>query len=252
MLGLPCADYDFATWEGNEGVLSPIFVPKPGRLIHGNELLGKFIEKYPKTNTYRVREYKISTVIALIQTMSTIFKLPIGYRRNFYITDILDVFVGYLMFDCLIANTDRHHENWGFIANLLDKTIHLAPTYDHASSLGCRLNDEEIYRRINTNDKRYTVEAFVNRGKSAFYGKDLKQLPFHMPFLVASKQKPKAAIYWLSKVEKLSLRRIVFIFGEIPEHLISKQSVNFAVEIINANRNKLLSFREDIEKWIQN
>jgi serine/threonine protein kinase HipA of HipAB toxin-antitoxin module len=48
-----------------------------------------------------------------------------------------DVFLGYLMLDAWIANLDRHHENWGLVLTK-DITGHLAPSYDHASSLaGC-------------------------------------------------------------------------------------------------------------------
>lgn len=41
LLGLPHAHYDLAIWRGRQGVLSPLFVPKGGRLILGNELLGR-------------------------------------------------------------------------------------------------------------------------------------------------------------------------------------------------------------------
>jgi hypothetical protein len=44
------------------------------------------------------------------------------------------------MLDAWIGNGDRHHLNWGLVRNKLTpniiETIHLAPTYDHASSLG--------------------------------------------------------------------------------------------------------------------
>lgn len=44
LLNLPCATYDFAIWNQKEGVTSPNFVPKNGRLVHGNELLSKVIK----------------------------------------------------------------------------------------------------------------------------------------------------------------------------------------------------------------
>lgn len=46
---------------------------------------------------------------------------------------------GYVTLDALILNTDRHHENWALIrARSSDgRLIHrVAPTFDHASSLG--------------------------------------------------------------------------------------------------------------------
>jgi len=197
LLGLPCAEYEFATWKEKEGVISRLFVPQNGRLVHGNEVLEKVIENYPKNKFYKVREYKISTALAIIRGVA---ELPHGYEKNKIIQNPLDLFVGYLMFDCWISNPDRHHENWGFVLDIINKTIHLAPTYDHASGLGCRVSDKERIERLNTNDKRYSVGTFVGKTKSAFYDKGLKQLKTIEVFLIAAKQNRKVAEFWLNKL----------------------------------------------------
>ncbi len=43
LLGLPHAVYDLAVWKGKRGVVSRIFVPAGGQLVHGNELLAKVV-----------------------------------------------------------------------------------------------------------------------------------------------------------------------------------------------------------------
>lgn len=238
---MPCATYDFARWKNKEGVVTPNFVPKNGRLVHGNELLAKVIEDYPKRSSYKAREYTISSVVALIHILRDICTLPIGYEKNSYIEKPIDLFIGYLMFDCLISNLDRHHENWGIIIDNETNKIHLAPTYDHASGFGCRVSDKEIKQRINTKDQRYTVSNFVARAKSAFAGKNMKRVSTLDSFLFAAKQSPKAAKYWLSKLENISLRQTEIILSKVPTGLISKPSVRFAVEILDANRKRLLN-----------
>ena len=41
-VGVPCAKYEFAVWGNKQGVKCQfIFVPETGRLVHGNEVLGK-------------------------------------------------------------------------------------------------------------------------------------------------------------------------------------------------------------------
>jgi hypothetical protein len=64
------------------------------------------------------------------------------FTRNGSLRDHVWLFPGYLMLDALIGNTDRHHENWGarVLAGLGNgrRMAVLAPTYDHASSEGCR------------------------------------------------------------------------------------------------------------------
>ena len=67
--------------------------------------------------------------------MKHVSKLSIGYTNN-ELNTAFDVFISYIMLDCLISNPDRHHENWGFI--VYDNEVYLSLTYDHASGLGCR------------------------------------------------------------------------------------------------------------------
>jgi len=244
LLKIPCAEYDFAIWKDKEGVTSPIFVPDHARLIHGNELLGKAVDNYPQKATYHSRDYKISTVVAIMHLLKDVINLPIGYGENKYIKKPIDVFIGYLMFDCLISNQDRHHENWGIIADYKNNKNYLAPTYDHASSLGCRVSDGEIIDRMSTKDSRYNVKSFVNKCKSAFSSKDGKRISPLVAFLVAAKQNLDASSYWINQVENLSLRTMTNIFNEIPEPLININSVRFVVEILHANRSNILECKE--------
>lgn len=57
-----------------------------------------------------------------------------------------DVFAGYLVFDAWISNQDRHEANWS-ILHSPDGERYLAPSYDHAASLGSGLDDEHLSRR---------------------------------------------------------------------------------------------------------
>lgn len=51
-----------------------------------------------------------------------------------------DQFCGYLVMDALVANRDRHEENWGVLRDP-DGLVTLAPSYDHGNSLGFNLLD---------------------------------------------------------------------------------------------------------------
>ncbi|MBT9438629.1 MAG: hypothetical protein GAS50_05505 [Desulfobacterales bacterium] len=240
LLGLPCASYEFAVWEDTQGVVSPIFVPENGRLIHGNELLAKIVDHYPTTKSYKIREYKLTTVLASLKALKNNVSLPIGYYGSDTIKNVSDLFVGYLMFDCWISNPDRHHENWGLVFDGEQKSVHLAPTYDHASGLGCRVSDEECNKRLTTKDTRYSVSAFVARTKSAFFGQGMKQLKIIGAFEVAAKFNKLAGNYWVEQLNNIETENIVQIFHKIPNHLISKSSINFAVKMLHENKNRLL------------
>ena len=72
-----------------------------------------------------------------------------------------EVFVGYLVLDALIGNTDRHEENWAVIVS--ESGRYLAPTFDHASSLGFLLSDPQRLERMSSKDRNYPPEAFAER-----------------------------------------------------------------------------------------
>jgi hypothetical protein len=63
----------------------------------------------------------------------------------------MDVFVGYVMLDALIAKQDRHHENWAAIRER--ERTSLAPMFDHGSTLVRNEPDTKRKRRLETNGR---------------------------------------------------------------------------------------------------
>jgi hypothetical protein len=75
-----------------------------------------------------------------------------------------DVMVGYLLLDALIANGDRHEQNWSVLrASSSDGGLadSLAATYDLEASLGFQLSDDARTARLK--DKRGT-EKYAEKG----------------------------------------------------------------------------------------
>ncbi|PAX58306.1 HipA-like protein [Brunnivagina elsteri] len=243
LLGLPHAIYELAsTWEGSRGVISPNFLPQRGTLVHGNELLSSIVQNYPAFATYGVSQHTIDVVLQAIANKSV--NLPIDWTAPSEIETAIDVFVGYLLLDAWIGNGDRHHENWGIVrikaASTLEETEHLAPTYDHASSLGRDLSDEQRQKR--------SVEAYANRCSSAFYGcvDDRKTLKTLDAFSLVANRYPKAACVWLARLENITEVNILDIFNRINPTRISPDASNFARSILKINKHKLLNLRETL------
>ena len=96
---------------------------------------------------------------------------PIGWVNVEGIKTAVEVFAGYLMLDAWIANQDRHHENWGLVIVFESEKpkIHLAPTFDHASSLGRNETDKNRQERLTTKDEGRNIKHYVSRARSAFY-----------------------------------------------------------------------------------
>lgn len=280
ILGIPHAHYDFAIWRQLKGVVSPTFVPDGGRLILGNELLAKMIKGYEHEKQFRVKQHTIQAVFAIMrgakmlmvrvpktiirdpknkarvqQTMMnpvasrsprTVVRpapigMPLGYQPPDALKNAADVFVSYLMLDALVANQDRHHENWGLILSR-EGSITLVPTFDHASSLGRNELDEERVARLTTKDRGRSVEAYVDRARSAFYGSSTSDKPLTTlaAFQEAAKLVPEAHNYWLGRLRSTSLADYERIFQNVPPTEMTNPARDFALKMLEINRNRIL------------
>ena len=240
LLGLPHAHYDFGIWKGQKGVVCPSFVPDGGRLVHGNEVLVRLSEEYPGQKFYKVRQHTLRIVLTILRDGDIEF--PINWERFEGIEQAIDVFVGYLMLDAWIGNQDRHHQNWGFVVDQ-DRKIHLAPTFDHASSLGWNETDEGRWERLRTKDQRRSVERYVERATSAFFSSPTSEKPLSTldAFREAAKFKSIAANAWLKRLAQVSSATVSEIFKRIPSRRITLAAKKFATKMLEHNQRRLLA-----------
>jgi hypothetical protein len=125
----------------------------------------------------------------------------------------------------LWQNTDRHHENWGI---LVDPTATeppcLAPSFDHASSLGFLLSDDERAERLQTNDRNRTVEAFAERGRSRHFAGTPTLVP--VAINAAAVCDAAVAIGYRSRLEAFDLGRLEALLDSIPDDRMSHPPVS--------------------------
>lgn len=242
LLGLPHGTYDFAMWKGQHGVVSRSFVPDHGTWVAGNEVLVRVDKGYPREGFYGVRQHTLRLVLAIIKL--DIILPPLNWTSFSSVQSALDVFLGYLMLDAWIANQDRHHENWGFIVTP-ERAVHLAPTFDHASSLGWNETDKTRLQRLTTRDKRRDVERYVEKAVSAFFSSPKSSKPMltaHV-FEEAARQSPSAARAWLDRLAQISENDGTDIFDQIPTGRISEPARRFAMKMLELNKKRLLALR---------
>ncbi|MDY0030284.1 MAG: hypothetical protein RBR86_10125 [Pseudobdellovibrionaceae bacterium] len=232
IIGIPHAKYDFASWQGNLGIITPSIVAEGERLVLGNEIIS------PKTkNTGYANKHH------LVRKLTSFLKLPIvkppfGFD-NVEELNANEVFIGYLMLDALVGNTDRHDENWGVI--LSSRGFELAPTYDHASSLGRELSNEVKRRRLNTKDTNFSVAAYASKARSALYetSEDSGPLSTLNAFIKVGATSLSGKYYWLKNLEKINKDSINHILIQIPDAIMSPESKDFAHELILFNKERL-------------
>lgn len=243
LLNLPHAVYELATWKNKRGVVTPTFVPESGSLIHGNELLAKWVPGYPKRQFFKLRQYTLNAVLGIIKS-KTIY-VPIGWQCCKGAESAMDIFIGYLMLDAWISNQDRHHENWALILTK-DITKHLAPSYDHASSLGRNETDSNRKDRLTTKDMRRSIDQYVKKAASAFYSSSARRLSTIDAFNEAAKKNIEAARFWLERLEEITSKDIIHIFHKLPKEEISEVAIEFAQKMLDLNQERLLSLKKGL------
>ncbi len=242
LLDLPHAQYDFARWGSREGVVTTTFVPEGGRLISGNELLSRIHENSESLARYERREHRVNTCLAICGGSPV--ELPDGYNASEAIVTGADVMAGYLMLDCLIGNQDRHDENWGLVwCPFGPRRLWLAPTYDHASSLGRNESDARRIFRLETRDRGASVAAYCAKARSAFFahGDAKRAITTLEAFREAAVQRKRAARYWLERLAGLAQGDFESIFDRVPSTLITEPAARFALKMLEANQARLLA-----------
>lgn len=141
------------------------------------------------------------------------------------------MFVGYLMLDALIGNTDRHHENWGIITSP-GRRKRLAPTYDHASSLGRELNDTKRAARLGDSG-RGTVASYASNSTSAFWS-DLgkRRITPTEALLAAGRIRPRALAAWQNRLGSLPPHTLRSIVDRVPDARLSPMGKKFTFEFL--------------------
>ncbi len=186
---------------------------------------------------FRTRQYTVRVVMAVMRSVAP----PLGFERGTLFQTGAGLFAGYLLLDALVGNQDRHHENWGLLISP-GQSVTVAPTFDHASSLGRNESDERREARLNTMDKGYSVEAYAARAKSAFYATRSAERPLSTieAYVEGAKSAPKAAMYWLERLADISDGAYWSILENIPDQFISNPAREFALRMLQHNARRLL------------
>ncbi len=242
LLDIPHVHYELAieTASGTPGVVCPNVAAPTLTLILGNQLLFERDPAYPAKdeNKYGVRQHAVGVVVEAVQRLQL---PPSEYCGNLPagIDSALGVFVGYVMLDALIANQDRHHQNWGALRS--DRTM-LAPTFDHGAALARNEPEAKRERRLHGPDPKYNVNNFAEKAASSFYGSENAERPLGTlaAFSQFAKSSPKSAEIWLNRLKVLNRETISLIVDRIPESRMSSLTREFTIQLIEANLTRLL------------
>jgi HipA-like C-terminal domain len=247
LLGLPHARVELAECQGERGTVSERFVDKAGgeQLVHGNELLVQLDASYPVTGGYyETSQHTVDNIVSALSRPSV--ELPTMWSVLELGQGPVDLFLGYLMLDALIGNTDRHHENWGVLvrSGAGGQRVELAPTFDHASSLGRELEEGGLVRFLSgsRNHTSPSVQTYANKARSAIYRDSQERKPLYTldVFECFSSRAPKGKSAWLDKLSQIEDDSLRAVVERVPAEVLGASGREFASRVLLYNKSRLL------------
>jgi hypothetical protein len=217
LIKVPTARVEFARFEGSRGTISKDVQAVSEALIHGNEMIAGRVTGY---DLHRRRRTTDHTIERIRQAITEACK---GQCEE----DIRQ-FAGYLTLDALVGNTDRHHENWALLrrGNTREISYRLAPSFDHASSLGREMRDDRRLMLIREN----RIEQYMRGGQGAVFLESDHGRTFSPLDLVEKINSTFAPDFapWLANLEFVTPEALDGIFQRVPEGWISGPQEEFA------------------------
>jgi len=153
------APVELAVFQGHRGSTTESFARDGRNLFHGNQVLAGCVLGYDTEATFRHSSHTLANIWQALE--KAFFSDSAQHRAKLAMAE-------YLMLDALIGNVDRHHENWGLLRKLVKEQWQgfIAPSFDHASSMGRELLDER--RALLLKEQR--VELTRRTGVAGFIG----------------------------------------------------------------------------------
>jgi hypothetical protein len=244
LLGLPIARTELAIGYAQElggyidGTLSVDYTPMNGQVMSCRRFLSIVDPLYEVESLDGLDAYNVENVLSYLQTQSV--GLPLNWQPPAGIETGADVLVGYLLFDALISATDRHDENLELA--ILEAGYFLCPTFDHGDSLGVKLLAES--RSISNFQDPKLIESCWWQNLTVEGQVEAVEISNIEAFNIASKLRPMAAIIWLEVLTRIEIEDIRVIFEQLPAERIDQVSSRFAIDLLDFNRQNLLSRSE--------
>lgn len=243
VLAIPAATVELAEFEGRRGSASLNFTTTAQQLMHGNEVMAGYLDNYDPEVRFKQTSHTVENIIAAIRKM-----FPKANEHRI----VLRQLASYMVLDALIGNTDRHHENWGLLWQVLveidevsesarlQKQYDVAPSFDHASSLGRELLDA---RRAEILVGKQ-VGAYVSKGRGGIYlaaGKKGAN-PLALVESIAI-QHPDFFMPTLNALRGVPLPWLTELLDRLPRDRASDMACRFAKEMLRVGYERLLRIR---------
>ena len=230
LLEISHARVELAAFEGERGSVTESFARGGQELVHGNQMLAGVVHGYDPKRKFSQSSHTLENIWKVIDTVFV--KSEAQTRGKLCIAE-------YLVLDALIGNTDRHHENWGILRERSEDgwVGFVAPSFDHASSLGRELQDERRDRLLAEN----RVGDYAEKGRGAIYwSEDERNGPSPLELIRrATHRYPDLFHPALAMLERLDERPMSNLVDRVPDHWMSPSARKFTTVLMRYNFERL-------------
>ena len=235
LIGVSCAEVQLTRHGDEIATLSRSFNPQEWLSYHGNSVLANVISGYDRHRRFGQNAHSVKNIVLAI--------VDLADKGLLDIVAASDRLASYAVLDAVIGNTDRHHENWMIMLDPEHNQFQVAPSYDHASSLGRELSD---CRRRQLLDQgrvlNYIMGGKGKRGKGGIYADSSRAIPLS-PLRLAQlicRWRPDVARPALERVRALADQEMRMAIDRVPPDFMSGAAKDFAYQYLTTCKAELL------------
>lgn len=224
------ARVELADFDGKRGSATESFARDGRELFHGNQILAGWVLGYDPTAKLHHPQHTLGNIfLALDRAFEA---QDMAHRAKTRLAE-------YFVLDAIVGNTDRHHENWGFLRKRAGERWmgFVAPTFDHASSLGRELRDDR--RELLLSENR--VDRYVEMARGCVHWKPDERYGPSPLELVRCAARAESALWRvaLDKARKLEWSAVEQIVACVPETWMSPAARGFALALMRYTLQEL-------------
>lgn len=232
------ARVELAVFQGARGSATESFARDGRELYHGNQVLAGQLLDYDPGKRFRQSDHTLVNVFAALDQVFQTADAARGAKARL---------ADYLVLDALIGNTDRHHENWGILRKRTTGgwLEMVAPTFDHASSLGRELLDDGTGKSRQRVLDEGRLPRYAEKAPGAIYWQSADRRgvsPLELVRRAATLHPGLFRRAWqrLGRIGRADLEPIV---GRVPGGWMTEPARTFAVELMCYNLKEMLRIR---------
>lgn len=225
LLELPAARVELAQASDSSGIISRNVTPEGWTLESGDTMLSEFAGYVTCAGEDRLKNragHNLQNIARVLEGATG----PPGTACQGW--PAFDVFVGYLVFDAWIANTDRHAINWGLLMNKDDDHKALAASFDHGSALASGTQEKWL--------ESTGAEDFARRGFAGRFENGAKRTLVDLA-LEAEAMAGDQAKEWRARLAAVPVERVMAVVASVPA--MSELRRTFLTTLLDINGRRL-------------